>query len=157
MKNGLIFTGASVDGGGNMFLYNTDTDLIEPLYYTVFDSLSDARLTYQSCVATRDGIYFIYGIGDDNNIGWNLCLLPANSGAYESPYEDKLLLGDVNGDGEVTIIDATWIQRKLAELDVPDSFNDEAADVDGDGVVTIFDATGIQRYLVDLPSPLQKQ
>ena len=155
VKNGLIFIGASVDGGGNMFLYNTDTDLIEPLYYTVFDSVSDARNEYQSCVATRDGIYYLYGSYNDNNSFWNLCLLPESSGVYESPYE-KLIPGDVDGDGTVTIIDATWIQRKLAASAVPDSFNDKAADVDGDGVVTILDATLIRRYLAGMPSPLDK-
>lgn len=155
VKNGLIFISASVDGGGNMFLYNTDTDSIEPLYYTVSDNVSDARNEYQSCVATRDGIYYLYGSYDDNNSFWNLCLLPESSGVYESPYEE-LILGDVDGDGEVTIIDATWIQRKLVNMSVP-VFNENAADVDGDGVVTIIDATWIRRYLASMPSPLDKK
>ena len=151
VKNGLIFVGASVDGGGNMFLYHTDTDLIEPLYYTVFDNVTDARNEYQSCVATRDGIYYLYGSYNDNNSYWNLCLLPESSGVYESPYE-KRILGDVDGDGKVTIVDATWIQRKLVNISVP-KFNEKAADVDGDGKVTIIDATWIQRYLARISCP----
>ena len=155
VKNGLIFIGASVDGGGNMFLYHTDTDSIEPLYYTVFDRVSDARNEYQSCVATRDGIYYIYETNDDNNSFWKLCLIPADSGVYESPYED-VILGDVDKDGEVTVVDATFIQRKLVNMKVP-VFDEKAADVDGDGEVTIIDATWIQRYLVGMPSPLDKK
>ena len=151
VKNGLIFIGASVDGGGNMFLYNTDTDLIEPLYYTVFDNVSDARNEYQSCVATRDGLYYLYGSYNENNSFWNLCLLPESSGVYESPYED-IILGDANGDGTVTIIDATWIQRKLGKMSVP-VFNENAADVDGDGEVTVIDATWIRRYLAGTTCP----
>lgn len=159
VKNGLVFISASVDGGGNMFLYHTDTDLIEPLYYTAFDSLSDARLSEQSCVATRDGIYYIYHTYDDNNTSWNLYLLPSDSGVYQNPYEDAIL-GDVDGDGEVTILDATRLQRWIAELcDINGKpytgaalTVDElkAADADGDGDVTILDATAIQRYLAGL-------
>ena len=54
--------------------------------------------------------------------------------------------GDVDSNGDVTIIDATLIQRKLASLQVG-SFNEKAADADNDGSVTILDATAIQRYL----------
>ena len=150
VKNGLIFVSASVDGGGNMFLYNTDTDLIEPLYYTVFDSLCDARNDYQSCVTTRDGIYYIYETGNDNNSGWNLCLLPVSSGIYESPYEN-VILGDVDGDGKVTIIDATMIQKKLTKQDV-EPFNEKAADINGDGL-DIADVTYIQLYLAKIETP----
>ena len=59
-------------------------------------------------------------------------------------------LGDVDGDGAVSIIDATCIQRHLAEIPVY-AYNEKAADTDGDGEVTILDATGIQRYLAELP------
>jgi len=62
------------------------------------------------------------------------------------------LLGDVDGDGSVSIIDATCIQRHLAELPVL-SYNESAADTDGDGSVTIIDATCIQQWLASLPCP----
>ena len=58
---------------------------------------------------------------------------------------DSYVRGDADADGDVTILDATAIQRKLAELSIS-SFNEKAADVDGDGV-NILDATMIQRYL----------
>jgi len=61
------------------------------------------------------------------------------------------ILGDADGDGEVTILDATYIQRALVDIQLPASFNEAAADVDGDGEMTILDATYIQRYLVDIP------
>ena len=79
------------------------------------------------------------------------------------PYEEELtytvtvkpgetiILGDADGDGDVTIFDATAIQRFLAELSTG-SFNEAAADADGDGDVTIFDATAIQRFLAQLSS-----
>ena len=64
----------------------------------------------------------------------------------------KGILGDVDGDGEVTIIDATYIQRKLASIPIPFEFDDNAADTDGDSSVTIIDATYIQRWLASLTS-----
>ncbi|MBQ3417584.1 MAG: InlB B-repeat-containing protein [Ruminococcus sp.] len=61
------------------------------------------------------------------------------------------IIGDVDGDGTVTIIDATYIQRHLASIPIPFEINDKVADTDGDGNVTIIDATMIQRYLASLP------
>ena len=58
--------------------------------------------------------------------------------------------GDTDGDGEVSILDATCIQRELASLPNK-SYYEENADADEDGEVTILDATGIQRYLASLP------
>lgn len=63
--------------------------------------------------------------------------------------KSPILLGDVDGDGEVTVLDATAIQRKLAYLTV-EPYIEEAADVNGDGNVSIFDATAIQRMLANL-------
>lgn len=68
---------------------------------------------------------------------------------------DSYLLGDADGDDEVTVIDVTLIQRNLASFAVPETFNDKAADVDGDDKVTILDATFIQRYLADMSVPYQ--
>ena len=69
-----------------------------------------------------------------------------------TPVPDTSILGDVDGDGKVTVVDATAIQRKLASLSVS-AFNEKAADTDGDGEVTIIDATAIQRWLAGLSAP----
>ncbi len=58
------------------------------------------------------------------------------------------ILGDVNGDGTVTITDATLLQQFLAEM-TPNLFNMAAADVNGDGKLTISDVTALQRYLAE--------
>ena len=58
------------------------------------------------------------------------------------------ILGDVDGDGDVSIIDATYIQRYEVNITIPVSDEDILlrGDVDGDGEVTIIDATMIKRY-----------
>ena len=62
--------------------------------------------------------------------------------------EHQDILGDVDGDGEATIIDAAYIQRYEAGFNIPISEEDIflRGDVDGDGEVTVIDATYIQRY-----------
>jgi alpha-amylase len=68
------------------------------------------------------------------------------------PASEKLLVGDSDLDGKVTILDATAIQRHLASLSALSATAQRAADSDLDGKVTILDATLIQRYLASLPS-----
>lgn len=65
---------------------------------------------------------------------------------------DSFIIGDATGDGLVTILDATAIQRFLAGLSVPANFDESAADVDGSGT-DILDATYIQRYLAGFQNP----
>ena len=60
---------------------------------------------------------------------------------------EQQLWGDVDGDGKVTVNDATAIQKYLAKFDMPDTFRLYLADVTGDGNVTIDDATAIQKYV----------
>lgn len=60
---------------------------------------------------------------------------------------DQYLLGDTDGDGKITILDATAIQRLLSGLiDDPNGHIREHGDVGNNGL-NILDATAIQRYL----------
>ena len=71
----------------------------------------------------------------------------AHEMAYVCMDVGTYLRGDADGDGVVSVLDATAIQRRLVDLPTA-SFNEIAADVDGDGL-NIIDATSIQRYLAD--------
>ena len=73
-------------------------------------------------------------------------------GSGEEPEPTDRLLGDVDADDIVTILDATNIQRYLANLAIPVELSEKVADTDADGHVSILDATFIQRWLVSLPS-----
>ena len=61
---------------------------------------------------------------------------------------DTTKVGDADMDGDVTVLDATRIQRVLADLET--IIDRIAADTDHDGDTTILDATRIQRFLADL-------
>jgi hypothetical protein len=70
------------------------------------------------------------------------------------PDEYDYLLGDADGDGEITIVDVTVIQRHLADASVdvdPDVLMQ--GDVDEDDDLTITDASFIQRRLANLLIP----
>lgn len=57
------------------------------------------------------------------------------------------IVGDVDGDHVVTIIDATFLQRHLLSINIPCEYDEGTADADEDGDVTIMDVTNIQRWL----------
>ncbi|MBQ3298822.1 MAG: leucine-rich repeat protein [Ruminococcus sp.] len=70
--------------------------------------------------------------------------------ADASGISSPILLGDVNGDGKIDIMDATTVQKFAAELIDLDADHKAAADVTGDGKVDIMDATMIQKYVAEL-------
>ena len=74
-------------------------------------------------------------------------------GGAEGSGQTKVILGDANCDGEITIVDATSIQRYLVDLPVNGGFSEKAADVDGSGFLDITDATKIQRWLAGYYTP----
>ena len=57
------------------------------------------------------------------------------------------VFGDVNGDGYVTISDATLIQQASIELVSFTDLQKQVADVNGDGKVNVLDASCVQRYI----------
>ena len=63
------------------------------------------------------------------------------------------LLGDADSDGEVAVVDATCVQRHLAEMPLNGCFAAAAADVDGSGEIEITDATFIQRWVAEIQTP----
>ncbi|MBR2716035.1 MAG: dockerin type I repeat-containing protein [Ruminococcus sp.] len=62
-----------------------------------------------------------------------------------------ILIGDVDGDKKVTILDATAIQRHEAEIKFIDEERFAYSDVDNDGEITVMDATMIQKMVAQLP------
>ena len=73
--------------------------------------------------------------------------------SYYTERKDDVLLGDANGDGKITISDATMIQRYIADYNMPANFQIKACDVNGDKSININDVTEIQRFLADFGNP----
>ena len=64
------------------------------------------------------------------------------------------VMGDVDLDAELSILDVTKTQRRIADLETFSDYQEMLADYDADGEVTILDCTKIQRVLADLEEPL---
>ncbi len=82
--------------------------------------------------------------GDDNG-GNN-----GDDNGGETDPDDNKLMGDLDGDGVVSILDATAIQRHIAKLKLLTDEQMILAELDGDGVISVMDATAIQRKIAKL-------
>lgn len=71
---------------------------------------------------------------------------PKPAAAVRLTIKPDVKVGDVNGDGDVTVADATLIFQYCAHRRDLTEAQQKAADVDGDGSVTITDATWIFQY-----------
>ena len=85
--------------------------------------------------------------------------VPSTTEPVTEPEDDEntIIIGDVNSDGYVTVMDVTELQRFLAEFVTLDYPKNIAADVDNTGDIRIDDATAIQRYLAELTKPNETQ
>ena len=64
-------------------------------------------------------------------------------------------LGDADGDGQITVLDVTYLQRVLAGAKEKDATVEKLGDVDGDGDLTMIDTTKLQRWLLGLNQDLK--
>ncbi|MGN1467207.1 MAG: dockerin type I repeat-containing protein, partial [Ruminococcus sp.] len=84
----------------------------------------------------------------------SMCVVAVSSVSAATDNEpvppDNKLLGDVDGDGALTVSDATTIQSYLAELISENDLDLSVADYTKDGVIDVRDATYIQLVLAEL-------
>ena len=62
--------------------------------------------------------------------------------------DDSMTLGDVDGDGEVTVMDATLVQKSVAHTEKLSTKQKICADITDDNAISIIDATDIQSMVV---------
>ena len=102
-------------------------------------------------------------LGFENYYGFKTALLTicGENDSVAQEYADKngfefnveeisTQLGDVDFDGQVSVMDATAIQLHLAVIKTLDDKALSVADVDKDGVVSVMDATQIQLFIAQL-------
>ncbi|MBQ1737819.1 MAG: dockerin type I repeat-containing protein, partial [Muribaculaceae bacterium] len=86
-----------------------------------------------------------------NNYDWNWFFndpVPFTVGNWVTPPDPQFLLGDVDGDGKVSITDVT----ALIDLLLGDGTYVEAGDMNGDGALTITDVTDLIDLLLAQPA-----
>ncbi len=86
--------------------------------------------------------------------------LASDIGAFEyqvgSVYGSQIGFGDVSGDGNVNIYDASLVAQYAIGLN-PQNFNVNVADVSGEGTINIYDASLIAQYAVGLISKFPRE
>lgn len=76
-----------------------------------------------------------------------------NNGFTFIPLDGELTIGDIDLDGEISVTDATLLQKHIAEINNLGSKSVQAGDCDSDNQLSIQDATYIQKYIAELSDP----
>jgi len=107
-----------------------------------------------------DGELFVlqFVLLDDSVSNTSISVDYVQQNTYNSCWEDvvlrcedivveitRVVYGDADGDGEITLTDASTLQLYLSGYDV--TVDEAAADADGDGEITLTDASTLQLYL----------
>lgn len=152
----------SSDGGAVSAQCFMDCDNLEKVILTDYIT-SIGQYSFQNCPALTD-IYMPKNIRNIDSTAFENSenvVIHCFSGSYAQQYAEEngisyqlrdytYLSGDADGDGKITILDATKIQRLLvAMVDDADGMIALRGDSDGDGL-NILDATRVQRYLASL-------
>lgn len=166
---------ADIPVGVNSFLINNGVDEISVLHRRceiVAPLGPDNNCDYQENYVYCDNMIYVISEFDSGSMSltarfygdWyyylgNGCYVEFEDGECKNPnhYDEngqhtivQAVIGDTDLDGEISVLDATAIQRYLASLE---EFTQEqliAADVDGDGEVTVLDATLVQQYVASI-------
>lgn len=115
-------------------MYYLDDELVSKKYYCKGDKAENPERYYYNDYISTD-----WEFSEEDFDG----IMPANDiFAYAHKYKS----GDIDGDGKVTINDATLIQQYIADALQFKSIQLTAADTDSDGGINILDCTEIQMY-----------
>ena len=82
--------------------------------------------------------------------------IEAASGTVTVDTATKYQLGDVDGDGDITVTDANKIIRHVANIELIPVDMQPYADIDGDGDITVTDANKIIRHVANIEKITQE-
>ncbi len=159
--------GSAWDPGdpGNRMHYNAEKDVYEKVYTDVPVGVHEFIITINHAfidiefVEPQPSPYFPapWHVFVDVTVDGSTVIatfdpktLKAQAQVIAKDPDDSDVLGDVDGDGEVSVLDATAIQLYKAQLISLDEKSISLADTDKDGEVSILDATQIQLFKAEL-------
>ena len=142
------------ENGVSALMLNIDKPFLESLgvslaeFFTMMGlddyNLSGIDYNYVSTVIDNEGAYSLIIFVDANDV-------VVTDKKYIREY------GDVDGNGEINMVDVTIIQKVMAKLAEFESFGESAhdnADCDHSGEITMQDVTLLQRYIAHLVTEL---
>lgn len=80
---------------------------------------------------------------------------PVDATPVDSTPAAAVKLGDVNADGNVTVVDVKWILQEVANLREFDSLQKAAGDVNHDGKISVADAKKVLKVVAGMDTLLQ--
>lgn len=148
---GVAVQDADITVSVNGKTYTTHSDEITGEF-----SVEATSLTYSSVIKVdvkRNGLSSVtYSYNMSN--GDITTYIPPTTAPSTEPTTSAVVLGDVTGDGKLTVDDVTYVQKYIAELIDMTSEQRLAADVDKNGCIDIKDATEIQKSIAGISSIL---
>lgn len=134
----------SLDECDGLLYYNSpDSSYVYDVQNNEFTEFSTEANLSKPCYGLRIDDNKVYAVVSENpNTEGTLVYLG------ECIKKTSIIVGDVNGDGCISVVDATQIQKYCADII---EFSDEeliVADFDNNGTVNIMDATAIQKAIV---------
>ena len=139
----------------NLITFDEGADLVSVTFKVIGTGVADVYLNveyFTLAYTDLDGAVHNASIIDYGEIK-DISAVPGFENAAISlatEINGSRIMGDVDGDGEVTIADATMIMKYIVSVETLNASQERVADVDGDGIVTIKDATNIQKYIVGM-------
>ena len=89
-----------------------------------------------------------YNSGDISNYNEDDVDFSLVAGKVYINERDNIILGDVNGDGNISLVDTVIIQRMILEVVLPTDKQLLAGDINGNGNITLTDVTILMRYIL---------
>ncbi len=115
-----------------------DSNMVELAYNDDNEEDRNFRISYN--VNARETYVLQIGAFNSSDEAFNV--------TFNFKPNKETLLGDVNGDGEITVVDATILQKYIVGQTTLDDETLNVADVNKDGAITVVDATLIQKFVV---------
>ena len=152
-RNGIQFnsiaSGTTVKGTAKSYLSADDTVTIQ--------LVKSGVVAYETTVKGNSADYSISGVANGTytmrvskkSHADRECTVKVSSADVTQNVE-IFPIGDVNSDGDISVVDATLVQKYIVGLEKLTDLQKKSAEVNGDGEISVVDATLIQKYIVGL-------
>ena len=138
-------TGQDNDVEVIMSLYNSNYDLVSYAY-----SVRPGEYPTLNLHATANGYWYVVLTPVNYNNQWGNGYVKLNVIDPSSPPPSEWLLGDVDHNGTVNVVDSvTVLRHALGLITIPEDAQPQA-DVTGNGIIDVTDALMIMRYAMGL-------
>lgn len=139
----------TVKGTVKSYLSESDTVTIQ--------LIKSGEVAYETTVKGNNAKYSISGVASGTytmkvsknaHADREYTVIVANSNVIRNA--KIFAIGDVNSDGDISVVDATLVQKYIVGLENLKDFQKKSADVNDNNEISVVDATLIQKYIVGL-------